>query len=252
MAFRLAATLRGLLLAAAMCAGAAPASAAPCVAQSGERTVALVELYVAQRCRGCTAAERWLSSLAAGRSPRELLPLVASVDYADYLQQDDPSARHRLAQRDRRLLLQQRTALVYTPQVLLQGRPFLGWEGADAPGILKNIQSQPARARLHLELRGAGADGMAAVMEAEVYDAAERSHARAYMAAVELRGPGEPARVLQWQGAFSPRENGAIREQRRLPIVPGAGPAGSGVAAFVQNGRSGDVLQALLLAACSP
>ncbi len=250
-AFRPRVVLRGLLLAMAAFAGAAPAGAAPCVAQSGERTVALVELYLAQRCRGCAAAERWLSRLTARRSPEELLGLVASVDYADYLQRNDPNTGQRLVQRERKLLLQQRTALVYTPQVLLQGIPLQGWERRDMPGMLKHIHAQPARARLRLAVRSAGADGLAVRLEAEVLDAAQRPDARAYMAAIERGGPGEPARVLEWQGPFAPRENGTIREQRRLPILPGAAPAGSGVAAFVQSSRSAEVLQALLLAACS-
>jgi hypothetical protein len=35
-----------------------------------------------------------------------------------------------------------------------------------------------------------------------------------------------------------------------LPLVPRATPADSGVAAFVQNGRTGEVLQALMLPGC--
>ena len=89
-------------------------------------------------------------------------------------------------------------------------------------------------------------------MEAQVLDAAQRSDARAYMAAVERRGPGEPARGLEWQGPYTPGENGRTGDERRLPLLPGAAPAASGVAAFVQNRRTSEVLQALLLPACSP
>lgn len=243
--------VRWLLMVMAVLGGVAPAGAASCVGQSGERTVALVELYVAQRCSGCRAAEHWLSSLAAQRSPGELLPVASYVDYADYVRQRDRNAGRRLVQRERKLLLQQRMALVYTPQVLLQGRPFQAWDGPDMPTALKHIHSRPARARLRLELRGAGPDGLAVRMEAQVLDAAQRSGARVYMAAVEQRGPGEPTRVLEWQGPFMPGEDGRIGEERRLPLLPGAVPAGSGVAAFVQNGRTSEVLQALLLPACS-
>ena len=43
---------------------AGPAFAGPCVARSGERTAALVELYTGARCAGCPAADRWLADLA--------------------------------------------------------------------------------------------------------------------------------------------------------------------------------------------
>jgi hypothetical protein len=35
-----------------------------------------------------------------------------------------------------------------------------------------------------------------------------------------------------------------------VPLLPGATPANSGVAAFVQDRRTGEVLQALLRSAC--
>ena len=55
--------------------------------------------------------------------------------------------------------------------------------------------------------------------------------------------------VFEWLGpiAFS---GGRIDERRALPLLPGATPAHSGVAAFVQNRRTAEVLQALMLPAC--
>ena len=55
--------------------------------------------------------------------------------------------------------------------------------------------------------------------------------------------------VLEWQGPF-PVVGNRLTERRKLPMLPGATSANSGVAAFVQDRRSGEVLQALLRAAC--
>jgi hypothetical protein len=54
--------------------------------------------------------------------------------------------------------------------------------------------------------------------------------------------------VLEWLGPFA--VTGRLVERRTLPLLPGAGAANSGAAAFVQNRRTGEVLQALLRSAC--
>jgi hypothetical protein len=250
-AFRARSALRTLLLAAATFAGVASAGAAPCTARSGERTAPLLELYVTQRCAGCQEAERWLSGLATKHTPDELLPVVFYVDYADYLRQSDGNAGRRVVQRERKLLLRQRMALVYTPQVLLQGRPFQAWDGPELAAAIRQIKAQPARARLTLELRAGDATGLAARVEAQLLEPMPRGGAVLFMAAVE-RGPqGAPPRVLEWQGPFAPGSDGRFAEERRLSLLPGAAPADSGIAAFVQDRRTAQVLQALMLPACS-
>jgi len=54
--------------------------------------------------------------------------------------------------------------------------------------------------------------------------------------------------VLEWLGPFPVA--GRLVERRTLPLLPGAAAANSGAAAFVQNRRTGEVLQALLRSAC--
>lgn len=244
--------LRGLLLAVTAFAAAASAGAAPCTARSGERTVPLLELYVTQRCAGCEEAERWLSGLAAEHTPEALLPVVFYVDYADYLRQSDHNAERRVVRRERKLLLRQRMALVYTPQVLLQGRPFQAWDGPALLAAIRHINAQPARARLTLELRAGDATGLAARAEAQLLEPMPRGDAVLFMAAVEHGPRGTPPRVFQWQGPFAPGSDGRFAEERRLSLLPGAAPGASGIAAFVADRRTAQVLQALLLPACSP
>jgi hypothetical protein len=54
--------------------------------------------------------------------------------------------------------------------------------------------------------------------------------------------------VLEWLGPFDVESRRV--ERRMLPLLPGATAANSGAAAFVQNRRTGEVLQALLRSAC--
>jgi hypothetical protein len=222
-----------------------------CRAQSGERTAALVELYTADDCRSCVRADRWLAALG-GRFPVERLVAVAlQVDARDYLGAKKPDAQYRVGQRKGTLSLLQRMALVYSPQVLLQGREFAGWPGAAFDAAVARINAQPARARLELEIRSLQATELAAAVQAEIVDPAQRRDASVYVASFHAR-PAQGSLVLAWQGPFSPGPDGCFAEDRRLPLLPGAAPGSSGVVAFVQNRRTAEVLQAVLLAACSP
>src|SRR5260370_697668 len=109
-----------LLIAAFM----APASATQCVARSGERTVALVELYTSEGCSSCPPADRWLSSIGRTFPSDRVVPLALHVDYWDYVGWKDPYARREFSQRQRRLSQLHRTAPRYAPPGLVPGPAF--------------------------------------------------------------------------------------------------------------------------------
>lgn len=211
--------------------------AAQCSAQSGPATAALVELYTSEGCSSCPPAERWLSTLVPRAAAGRIVPLALHVDYWDYAGRREPYVRRKLSQL-------QKMALVYTPQVLLQGRDFRQWGGRAFDDAVARINAQPARANLRLAILSA--DKAALDVEARVSLAAPAQDAALYMAAYgTLR---HDYVVLEWEGPF-----GVLRElsgRRRLPLLPGADAANSGVAAFVQDRRTGEVLQALLRPAC--
>ncbi len=236
---------------------------ANCVAESAPYTAALVELYTSHGCRGCPAAERWLSRLGSRFTADRVLPLGLHVDYWEYLGRKDPYAQRRLSERQRRLSLLQRMALVDTPHVVLQGREFQAWGSSEFDDAVKRINSQPERARLKVEIRSSGPGVLAATVQGRIADPAQRRDAVLYMAAFRVSkevtvgdsaGPS-PAMgyvVLEWQGPFSSRSDGLLVAERSLGLLPGATGDASGVAAFVQNRRTAEVLQAVLLPACSP
>src|SRR5690348_13619650 len=102
-----------LFLAALLVLAGLPVQAA-CIAQSGPHTAALVELYTSEDCTGCRPADRWLSRLGSRFSLDRVVPLALHVDYRDYVEGKDPYAQRRVSERQRRLSLLQRMALVYT------------------------------------------------------------------------------------------------------------------------------------------
>ena len=231
-----------------------------CLARSSPNAAALVELYTSEGCSSCPPADRWLSAIGERYSVRQVVPLALHVDYRDYIGWKDPYAKREFSQRQRRLSLLQRAALVYTPQVLLQGADFRQWGSAEFDLAVARINSQPARASLELEILDVRPDRLALRAAAAIPGPAERADAAFYVAAYEDRlesriTAGENRGrllhhdrvVLEWRGPYA-----LGTRQLELELLPKAKVADSGVVAFVQNRRTGEVLQALSLAACTP
>lgn len=242
---------------------AASAGAGQCTAQSGPGTTALVELYTSEGCSSCPPADRWLSSLGTrGYVPSRVVPIALHVDYGDYIGWRDPYAKRDFSQRQRKLTQLQRMALVYTPQVLLQGRDFRGWASAAFDEAVSRINARPAAADISLEIAAVRGQGLLVRAAAVLREPAHRADAALYLAAYESRlasrvNAGENRGrtlphdyvVLEWTGplAFAAPP---LRAERLLPLLPKGVPTNSGVVAFVQNRRTAEVLQALLLPVC--
>jgi len=235
-------------------------TAAQCTAQSGPGTAALVELYTSEGCSSCPPADRWLSGLSGRYPAGSLVPLALHVDYWDYIGWKDPYAKREFSLRQRKLTQLQRMAFVYTPQVMLQGRDFRGWGGKAFDEALARINARPARASLQLAILGV--EGPVLEVEttaklvqpsddAALYVAAYQGRLESQVKAGENRGRRlqHDYVVLEWLGPFSFKGAG-LTERRKLPLLPGAAAANSGVAAFVQDRRTGEVLQALLRSTC--
>src|SRR3954465_10586430 len=211
------------LLAALLCV---PVHAGRCVAQSPARTVALVELYTSEDCSGGSAAGRWLASLPERGS--DVIPLALHVDYADYIGHP---------KRERKLTPRQRLALVYSPQVKLQGRDFRAWATPAFDEAVARINARPARATLSLQIVAMNSDTIVVRAGGELLDAAELGAAALYLAAYESRLENV---VLEWQRPImflQPR----LVAQQELALLPKGLPERSGVVGFVQNRRTAEV-----------
>jgi hypothetical protein len=253
-----------LALGAVVFAGAARAADPACSAYTGPHTTALVELYTSEGCDSCPPADHWLSSLfARGFRPDQVVPLALHVDYWDYIGWKDPFARGEFSARQRKLAAMRRPVIVYTPQVLLQGQDFRRWAGDDFTEQVARINSRAARARIALAIRAIEPKAIRAEVSAMLYDAAERKNAAVYLAAYQNRLASDVAAgenrgrrlehdfvVREWIGPIAFGESLKLEESRALSLLPGTDPKNLGVAAFVQNRSTGEVLQALMLPAC--
>jgi hypothetical protein len=253
-----------LVLGAIALAGVARAADSACSATTGPHTTALVELYTSEGCDTCPPADHWLSSLfSQGFRPDQVVPLALHVDYWDYIGWKDPFAKGEFSSRQRKLAAMRRPVIVYTPQVLLQGRDFRRWAGGDFAEQVARINSRAARARIALAIRAIEPKAIHAELSAMLFDPGEHKSAAVYLAAYENRlesevkaGENRGRRlehdfvVREWIGPLAFGEGLKLEETRALPLLPGANAKNLGVAAFVQNRSTGEVLQALMLPAC--
>lgn len=236
-----------------------PVHAAPCVSESGPNTAALVELYTSEGCSSCPPAERWLGTLPERYPGTAVVPLALHVDYWDYIGWKDSYAKREFALRQKKLSQLQRMALVYTPQVMLQGRDFRRWGTQAFDEAVARINSQPAKARLKLSLLRV--DEMALEVEVTAELASPARDAALYLASYQSRLQNKVTAgenrgrilthdhvVLEWLGPLEVQNRRV--ERRTLPLLPDAAAANSGAAAFVQERRTGEVLQALLRSSC--
>jgi hypothetical protein len=231
-----------------------PASvlAASCSAESPQHTIALVELFTSEGCSDCPAADQWLRSLRPGGS---FVPVAFHVDYWDYIGWKDPFARAVFSARQRELGTVSGRKFVYTPQVMLAGRDYRGWKSAAFAADVKTINAIPARASISIAMTSATDGRIAARATARVQ---RPGPALLHLALTESGlsnavNAGENRGVVlhhdhvarEWAGAV-PMSQQAPSESALSAVRRGPG----GALAFVQDPRSGEVLQALFLPYC--
>jgi hypothetical protein len=253
-----------------------------CSARSPAHRVALVELYSSEGCSSCPPADRWLSQLHDGVPDASVVPLELHVDYWNSLGWTDRFSQHRFTERQEDLAAHAGGHLIYTPEVFVAGREMRDWGASDFDARLKELAAQPAQADVTIRLApaaaGAGSQtvGPASVARAnartlgvDAQFAARPSAPRtlnAYVAIYENQlssqvdaGENHGATlhhdrvVREWLGPV-PLVGGVARIRRDVVLSADASdaapPGRFGVAAFVEDAASGDVLQAADLPAC--
>src|SRR5260221_2294080 len=76
-------------------------------------------------------------------------------------------------------------ALVYTPQVLVQGADFRAWGSPEFERSVARINAQPARSQIQLEIGATTPQLLRVRVEAAVSDSSQRADAALYVAAYE-------------------------------------------------------------------
>lgn len=251
--------LQTIVLATLMSAATLPAIAdAACDARSGPSTAALVELYTSEGCSSCPPADRQLSQLGNILDPSaEAVPLALHVGYWDRLGWADRFAQDRFARRQEWLAQVNRQRTVYTPQFFVSGSEALAWRRSLREKVRKVNATAPSAA---ISVRSAVSSDVLR-LDAEATTQPGNDAAVLYLAVAEnglvtqvMRGENRDATlahdhvVREWLGPF--RLSGGKAQVRREIRLPAAWRRDRlETIAFVQDERSGAVLQALR-AAC--
>jgi hypothetical protein len=236
---------------------APPASGESCAAKSGPRMAPLVELYTSEGCDSCPPADRWLSStFPAGSSAANAVALAFHVDYWDRLGWKDRFATAAWTERQYAMAHANRSRLVYTPQVLVQGHDFSDWRGTGSAAALAAIAARPARAQIAVEAQPQR-DAIAVKAAANVPASGDRRNTALFVALTDSRlvsdvKAGENAGVRlthdhvvrALRGGIAVNASGEASADITFPVPAESGSAPT-LVAFVQNTENGDVLQAL-------
>ena len=105
------------------------------LAEEKGRGPVLVELYTSMGCSSCPPADRYLTEVLKKRD--DVIALAFHVDYWDYLGWRDSLAQPQFTMRQRRYARARGEPMVYTPQVVVQGRAFL--VGSDRNAVRASI-----------------------------------------------------------------------------------------------------------------
>ena len=237
----------------------AAARAAECTAASGERRVPLLELYTSEGCDSCPPVDRWVSELPArGYGRGRVVVLAFHVDYWDRLGWIDPYGKARFSERQRLANSRNGERVIYTPQLILNGRDYRrGYLRDDFAARLAEPDGAPARAAIRLAV--APATGTFTVSGAwSASGAHDARHAQGWIAIYENR--------LATNVAAGENRGKRLQHDFVVRELAGPFPAGTfshtfvidsrwkradlGVAGFVQDARGGETLQAVALPVC--
>jgi hypothetical protein len=240
----------------------ASAKVSACEVKSQPHRVALLELYTSEGCSSCPPADAWLSELPSkGVEADKLVPLSLHVDYWNYIGWRDPYSSSQYTARQREVARRNRLRTIYTPQMVLNGLDYRSWRRQDIRSKLKDINALPAAANLGLswseQLAGSNRS-LAIKLQAQLHSPHAVSQPVVNLAVFENRvvshvNAGEnDGRTLEHDYVVRrlfkyPFADGrdAFERQLSLPMDKEWKRDRLGVALFVQDNQSGEILQAM-------
>ena len=235
-------------------------SFAACDVTSGPKTAALVELYTSEGCSSCPPADKRLSQFPAhDYTWQQVVPISLHVDYWDALGWKEPFAQSQFSQRQSWLVHANGHKTVFTPHFFVSGAEVRDWR-SDLGDELKRVTAEPARAsiRIHAEPTGAGTLSVAASASAPastdplaLFVALTEDHLTSRVSAGENRGVtlSHDHVVREWIGPIA-LNGGHVDFKQAVTTRSSWNAAQLGIAGFVQDLRTGQVLQAVGASQC--
>ena len=234
-----------------------PAFAAECSAKSGAQTVPLLELYTSEGCSSCPPADKWMS----GIKTEKVTPLAFHVDYWDYIGWKDKFSKAEYSDRQRKAAAFGGAGFVYTPQFVMSGRDFKGWDNSRLNEKIESSQKLASRA--NLSLAAVQENGkMILKTSAQTTNPTEAKNVDVFVAIYENKlvsqvkageNSGRELKhdyvVREFFGAYQISNQNEFIKSFTLDAAWTKRDAGAVV--FVQNSQTGEILQSLALKFCN-
>ncbi len=235
-------------------------SFAACDVTSGPKTTALVELYTSEGCSSCPPADKQLSQFPSREySFGQVVPISLHVDYWDYIGWKEPFAQPKFSERQSWLVRTNGHKTVFTPHFFVSGTEVRDWRGG-LGDELKRVLAAPAGASVHLQAESRGSDTLSIAASASaprssdqlaLFVALTEDKITSSVLAGENRGVtlSHDHVVREWIGPFA--LNGGHAEIKQAVTTRSTwNPPQLGVVGFVQDMRTGHVLQAVGASQC--
>jgi len=239
--------------------------AGQCEKHSGYARAGLIELYTSEGCSSCPPADRWLRTLVPNvLSAEEVVPLAFHVDYWDRLGWRDRFANPAYTARQYDYAKVSGSAYVFTPQVILAGRNFQAWANSGSVRqAVRSARTVAPDASIVLRQQSVRANKVEFEVRAQLRQDVNFSDAHIYAALfqnglVSDVGKGENSgsrlqhdyvvRGLLTSNAVD--RSGQIIFKDHFILPDDAQVAAMGLAVFVQDARTGVVLQAVAAPLC--
>lgn len=247
------------LIAALLLFNAITGLAGECSAKSGNHITPLLELYTSEGCSSCPPADKWISTVEQKQS--QVTPLAFHVDYWDYIGWKDAFANPKYSQRQRNIAHINQSRTVYTPQFVLNGHDFRGWNHRRLKTAVKYYQDQAPKADLQLKVMREEDGSITLTSVAGASDAADARRANIFVAlyenglTTEVQAGENSGRKLKHDyvvrnlfGAYS--FDGKQSFEQKFTLKPVWQNRDAGAVIFVQDKANGELLQSLALPFC--
>ncbi len=236
-----------------------PAIAAECSAKSGVQTVPLLELYTSEGCSSCPPADKWLSGQK--NDPSKFTPLAFHVDYWDYIGWKDRFSKAEYSDRQRKTAAFGGAGFVYTPQFVMNGRDFKGWDNSRLSQSVEASQKLASRANLSLNAVTETNGDITLKSTAQTVKPSDAKNSDVFVAIYENKlvsqvkageNSGSTLKhdyvVREFFGAYQLSNQNDF--SKNFTLKPEWKGRDGGAVIFVQNSQTGEILQSLALPFC--
>ena len=239
-----------------LCAFQSISFAAECSAKSGAQTVPLLELYTSEGCSSCPPADKWMSGIKNDK----VTPLAFHVDYWDYIGWKDKFSKAEYSDRQRKGAAFAGAGFVYTPQFVMNGRDFKGWDNSRLNEKIESSQKLASRANLTLD--SVQENGKITLKtSAQTTNPSDAKNVDVFVAIYENKlsskiNAGENSGrelkhdyvVREFFGAYQISNQNEFTKS--FTLSPEWAKRDAGAVVFVQNSQTGEILQSLALPFC--